>query len=97
MIGNSPPIAGAEVTLICKRKVCPTVKTDSNGEFIFKDLAPGVFAVRVTRTGFYPLDEAVYNVREGMESVYWPLSIERCPHGDCNPRKRPKKPIAICE
>lgn len=97
MVGKSPPIAGADVTLMCSRgKVCRT-KTDSNGEFVFKALPPGNLAVRVTRPGFYPLTVPGYAIEEGLESIYQSIYLERCPLGNCDPRLRPKRPPAGCE
>jgi hypothetical protein len=97
MSGKSPPIAGADVTLMCTTgKVC-TTKTDSNGEFMFKALPLGNLTVRVTRTGFYPLTMPGYAIQEGLESIYWSISLERCPLGNCDPRLRPRRPPARCE
>jgi len=98
MVGKSPPVAGADVTLMCSTgKVCGATKTNSDGEFMFKALPPGNLAVRVNRTGFYPLNEPGYTIEEGLESVYWSIYLERCPLGNCDPMLRPKKPPATCE
>lgn len=98
MVRNSPTIAGADVMLICGRDaVCGKTKTDSNGEFVFRDFSAGSFVVRVARAGFYPLDTPGYYIRQRRESVYHPIYIERCPLGDCDPRHRPRKPPARCE
>jgi hypothetical protein len=95
-----PPIAGVDVTLICGAgNVCGSTKTDSNGEFAFKAAPPGYgnLSVRLSRKGFYPLDDPGFSVQEGFESIYWPLSLERCPLGNCDPKLRPKKPLGRCE
>ena len=98
MVGKSPLVAGADVTLICSTgKICGATKTDSNGGFIFKALRPGMYSVRVNNAGFYPLNKPEYEVAKGIESIYWPVYIERCPLGNCDPRLRPKKPLFICE
>jgi Carboxypeptidase regulatory-like domain len=95
---KSPPIAGADVTLICGTgKVCGATKTNADGVFMFRTLPPGNLSVRVNRPGFYPLIEPGYAIEEGLESVYWSIYIERCPLGSCDPRLRPKKPPGTCE
>jgi Carboxypeptidase regulatory-like domain len=95
---ESPPVVGADVTLMCSTgRVCGATKTDSDGAFMFKALPPGSLSVRVNRTGFYLLNEPGYTIEEGLESVYGPIYIERCPLGNCDPRLRPKKPLATCE
>jgi hypothetical protein len=92
------PISGATVTLMCPTgKTCGEAKTDSDGAFLFKGLPPGEFSVRVTKAGFYPQDAWPYTVEEGIESVYWPIYLERCHLGNCNPKLRPKKPLVVCE
>jgi hypothetical protein len=94
-----PPIAHAIVTLLCgDGKVCSETKTDVNGEFLFFNLPAGNdFTIRVTHPGFYLLDDMDYVVRAGFESTFWPISLEHCPNGNCDPRLRPKKPLGLCE
>jgi carboxypeptidase family protein len=95
---KSPPIVGADVTLICARDTsCGVVQTDSTGRFLFGPAPPGHFTIRVQRFGFYPVNRPGYRIQAGFESIYWPIFIERCPHGNCDPRLRPKKPPAYCE
>jgi hypothetical protein len=95
---KAPPVAGADMTLTCaKDSVCGETKTDSNGEFVFTDLPAGIFKVRVRYPGFYPLDVPNIEVKARFESVYWPLYVERCPKGNCDPRRRPRKPVGYCE
>ena len=97
-VGNSPPVAGADVTLLCGGvSACGTTRTDLKGEFVFRALSPGLLAIRVSHAGFYRLEERGYHVKAGLESVYWSVFIERCALGDCNPSRRPAKPVAICE
>ena len=96
--GKSVPISGADVTLLCSTgKACGAAKTDSRGEFLFQSLAPGGFSVRVTGKGFYPQASPSYTVEGGIESVYTSIYIERCHLGNCDPKRRPKKPPALCE
>jgi hypothetical protein len=95
---NSEPIGGTEVALICsKSTVCGASKTNPQGEFLFQNLAPGNYLIRANHAGFYPLEAPGYEVREGLESLYFPIYLERCPLGNCDPRLRPKKPPARCE
>ena len=98
MKGETQGIAGAEVWAVCGWDViCGTTTTDQNGEFRFTGLKPGKFNLHVRRKGFYPLLEAGYRVDAGRESIYYPIYLEKCFLGNCNPSKRPKKPVAICE
>jgi hypothetical protein len=98
MMGKSPPIAGADVTLLCSTgKICGASKTDSKGEFRFKALPTGNVSVRVNRAGFYPLNKPGYKIEDGIESVYSSVYIERCPFGNCDPRLLPKRPLVRCE
>jgi hypothetical protein len=92
------PVAAAEVTLICgKATVCGATKTNSKGEFLFQNLAPGSYAIRANHAGFYPLVNPSYEVREGLDSIYFPIYLEPCQLGNCDPRLRPKKPLVVCE
>jgi hypothetical protein len=96
-VSKSYPLAGAAVSLICaERIVCGKTNTDLKGEFVFRGLSPGTFSVQVNYAGFYPRKESGYRVFEGFEAK-WVLDVERCPMGNCDPRRRPKKPLGICE
>jgi hypothetical protein len=95
---DGPPIADAEVTLLCAPgKICGSARTDSKGEFAFHLVPLGDLTVRVRRTGFYPLDVTGHRVQAGFESVLRRFSIERCHRGNCDPKRRPKRPPAYCE
>jgi Carboxypeptidase regulatory-like domain len=97
MAGSSAPVSGADVSLLCNtRKPCRRAKTDSNGEFRFDAVPAGPYSVRVERVGFYSLTEPGYTVEDGIESIYLSVYIEAC-SGNCDPRLRPKKPIATCQ
>jgi hypothetical protein len=73
------PIVGADVTLICGTSVtCGATRTDSKGEFTFRDLSPGDFTAHFNGPGFYSLDEPGYTIRARIESSYSPVYIERC-------------------
>ena len=96
--GKWAPVGDAVVTLICTgESVCGTTKTDSLGDFVFSNLSAATFTIRVSRSGFYQLDEPGYAVQVGYAAAYRPILIERCPAGDCDPRRRRKKPPARCE
>jgi hypothetical protein len=92
------PVADASVTLLCAGGgECGVTKTDVRGEFAFSNLAAGRFTVRVKRGGFYSLDMPEFLIQDGFEAHYWPTGIERYPLGDCDPLKRPRKPVVRCE
>jgi hypothetical protein len=99
LVGNSKPIVGAIVTLLCfaGNKACGQTTTDSDGAFLFKALPPRDFSVQVTSPGFYPLNSPDYRVDERIESIYSSIYIERCPQGNCDPKLRPPKPLVHCE
>jgi 5-hydroxyisourate hydrolase-like protein (transthyretin family) len=94
-----PAIAHATVKLLCdEREVCGETKTDSNGEFMFSDLPPGKnFTIGVTHPGYYLLEERTYEVQAGFKATYWPITLEHCPNGNCDPRLRPQRPLGLCE
>jgi hypothetical protein len=95
---NGQIIKGAMVTLVCNHgRVFGATTTNSHGEFFLRNLAPGNYSIRVNHAGFYPLMELNYEARDNLESTYYPMYLERCPNGNCDPRLRPKKPPARCE
>jgi len=95
-----PPMAGIEVTLVCRTfSACASTTTDPNGRFSFGTLSPGVYGLSFRHEGFYP-DKATgygYAVNAGWESVYGPALLQQCPNGDCDPKRRPPQPVRICE
>jgi hypothetical protein len=95
---GSRPVAGADVTLICAGgSRCGTTKTNSRGEYAFWGLLPGTFSVRIEPAGFYPTEQSDFRVQDGLETVYWPVEIEACHLGNCDPKLRPAKPLTVCE
>ena len=95
--GNSAPVAGAEVKLLCsKGGICATTKTDHNGEFSFSNIYPGDVPLLVNQPGFYPQDMAGFRVESGWQLNYYPVYLEKCSPRDCDPAKRPKT-VEICE
>ena len=99
MVARTRPIVGADVALICGTGVtCGVTRTDSKGEFTFRDLSPGDFTVHVNGAGFYSLDEPGYTNPGGdrielLAGVY----IERCPKGNCGQRAAPRRRPVRCE
>jgi len=95
----TPPMAEVEVTLVCRTfSPCRSAKTDSTGRFVFETLSPGVYGLNFRRDGFYPVNATGYSytVNVGWESRYY-MALARCPNGNCDPKLRPKRPLAICE
>jgi hypothetical protein len=95
-----PPAKGVEVTLVCRTfSACGSTKTDSNGRFSFEMLSAGVYGLNFHRDGFYPENATgyEYTVNAGWESVYAPKELEKCSSGNCDPKLRPQRPVAICE
>ena len=96
--GQWPAVAGAEVRLFCGQKsACAIARTDAMGQFEFNSLTPGSFSLVVSARGFYPLERLDLEVQKGRRFVYRPVYVERCPRGNCSPRRRPKKPLVVCE
>jgi hypothetical protein len=96
--GQWPPVAGAVVRLFCGQKnACAIARTDALGQFEFHSLTPGSFSLVVRARGYYPVEVLDMTVQKGRHFVYRPLYVERCPRGNCSPRRRPKKPLVICE
>jgi hypothetical protein len=95
---EAPAVPDAEVLLICTGSViCGAARTNLQGQFVFTNLAPGRYSVRVNHSAFYPLERLNYWVQEGRESIYSQMQLERCFMGNCDPRLRPKRPLVICE
>jgi len=95
-----PPTADVDVTLVCRTfSACRSTKTDSSGGFSFDMLSPGVYGVGFGRDGFYPENASgyAYTAYAGWESIYAPMVLEKCPNGNCDPKLRPPRPVAVCE
>jgi hypothetical protein len=93
------PIARATVELLCnEREVCSQSKTDSHGNFAFLGLSPDtVYAIRFTRSGFYPWESFGYRVQAGLDTTYFPITPEHCQNGNCISKLQPKGPSVVCE
>lgn len=92
--------AAVEVTLVCRTfSECRSTRTDSAGRFSFNTLSPGEYGLNFRREGYYPELATGYffRVKAGLESVYSPVTLERCRNRNCDPKLRPQRPIAICE
>jgi hypothetical protein len=93
------PIVGTTVTLHCEEHLtCGQTKTDSRGEFIFFNLEDDQqYTMNFSHRGFYPLHEEVYEIQPGYAATYWPIALEHCPRGNCDPKLRPRRPLVVCE
>lgn len=96
LLGNDPSVPNAEVILFNGKNRIKSVKTNAKGEFLFDSLPAGQFTIRIRHAGFYLSESGNYQVQEGRELIYQPIRIERCPHGNCDPRSRPKRPLIVC-
>ena len=101
LVGNTPPVSGAEVVLLCaergSKRPCRTTTSDSRGQFMFKGLLPGTYDLLVNRLGYYPELGSSYDVHSGIEAVYYPIHLERCVNRKCDSASRPKHPVQLCE
>jgi len=87
-----PPFSPITVTLVCGGgRLCGSTKANWTGKFEFRGLASGWYDLRVSRKGFYPLEELRLPVAAGLEQVYFPLWLDKCPRGNCDPELRPVK------
>ena len=97
----TPATPGVEVTLVCRTfTACKSTKTNFNGRFTFEMLSPGIYGLNIHRDGFYPENATSYeySVIAGWESMYFPVRMERCLNGNCDPKlRRPPKKAIICE
>jgi len=92
------PVDAATIKLLCADKICGETKTDSNGEFILFNLPPGAYyTLDVAHPGFYPWKWMGFEVQAGYDAAYGPIALEQCPNGNCDPRLRPERPLALCE
>jgi len=62
-------------------------------------ISAGVYGLNFHGEGYYPENATGYGyfVNAGWESLYGPVRLERCRNGNCDPKLRPKPPIAHCE
>lgn len=89
------PFSRTTVTLVCDGgRICRSTRASLLGNFEFRDLPTGWYGLKVSRGGFYPEEENDLLVSAGLEQVYAPFGLEKCPRGNCDPKLRP---IKICE
>jgi len=91
-------LGDARVTLFCAPNIpCDTTTTDSQGKFMFTNLRPGTYSVSVSSPGTFTAKESGFIVQAGFSATYWPLIVNRCGDPRCDPKRKPKKPIALCQ
>jgi hypothetical protein len=83
------PLAATFIYLVLgESSILARARTDARGKFTFKDLGPGDYKLLIDRYGFYTEILPGYEVEAGSESVYPPVTLVKCPKGDCDPRQR---------
>lgn len=98
LVGNSPPVDDTDVLLLCYGGTpCSTTKTDAQGRFLFINIPPGNHVIRASHKGFYTETLPGFVAQDQRELMYSALYIERCSEPNCDPAKRSKKPLAVCE
>jgi len=91
------PVRDAKITVECADATCPTAFSDSTGSYTLRDLHPGDnYWLNVTAKGYFAERSGTYLAQSGYELFYWPIRLERCRFGNCDPRWKPKR-IALCE
>jgi hypothetical protein len=94
---ESPPIGGAEVVLLCGSRPCRTTTSDALGQFLFEKVPAGDYAIRVSHAGFYTETVSGYSAQPERQAFYFPIYLQHCGQANCNPAKRPKKQLVVCE
>ncbi len=83
------PFTRTTLTLVCDGgRICRSTRASLLGNFEFRDLPTGWYDLKVTRRGFYPEEEKDLPVSAGLEQAYFPLWLDKCPHGNCDPKVR---------
>lgn len=87
-----PAVSGAEVVLRCGGYTgtpCAKTRTGVDGTFQFDGVAAGPVGVWIQAPGYYQLRVYDLSARDGIESWFHPLHLERCPKGNCKiPQKQ---------
>jgi hypothetical protein len=94
-----PPAKDIEVILVCRTfSACRSTKTDAYGRFSFSMLSTGVYGLNFRREGYYAENATGYGyyVNAGWNSVYDPVSLQKCPDGNCDPKLKSAQ-IVVCE
>ena len=88
------PVANAKVQLLCQRLgSCAEMTTDTMGRFAFSP-EHGEYSIHIDRSGFFDEEYGNFRAQIGFETVYYPIYLEHCQPGKCQPSRRP---ISICE
>jgi hypothetical protein len=91
---NNRPIASADIKLICESsRSCAETISDATGHYMFLREA-GAYSLRIRRSGYFEDEYRTYHVQAGFETVYYPIFLDRCQLGKCQPTR---KPIPRCE
>jgi hypothetical protein len=91
---NNRPIANADIKLICEsNRSCAETTSDASGHYVFSREA-GAYSLRIQRSGYFEDEYRTYHVQAGFETVYYPIFLDRCQSGKCQPAR---KPIPRCE
>ena len=89
------PFTRTTVTLVCDGgRVCRSTRVSLLGRFEFRDLPTGWYGLGASRRGFYPVEGNDVPASAGLEQVYAPFGLDKCPNGNCDPKLRR---IKICE
>jgi Carboxypeptidase regulatory-like domain len=100
--GAQQPIVNARVTLACwQGRECAEnperTRTDSQGDFEFKNVRSGRYVLSVEREGFFPRTNVPFVVVGGLESSY-SFSLTPCPNSDCTVKLDPGNvKVIVCE
>jgi hypothetical protein len=88
------PVANALITVRCEQNSsCGEVASDSNGQYRFL-LKAGEYALHLRHPDYFEDEYAEYHSQIGYETVYYPVFLDRCKRGKCQPRR---KPVPRCE
>ena len=86
---ENKPLAATLIYLVLgESSILGRARTDARGKFTFKDLEPGDYKLLIDRYGFYTEILPGYDVEAGLESVYPPVTLVKCPKNDCDPKRR---------
>jgi len=90
------PLAGAKVTLLRNgQRVHNEQTVDESGWYLFENLNPAEYQLRVEAPGFYAETWTPQEIRAGFQTRNRPLQLEQCPAEDCSVPRKPK--IYYCE
>lgn len=97
-VESRQPKVSFDITLICASgKTCGSAKTNRDGAFTLRGIAPGYASIRATATGFYPQFFDGLFVQGGADVLYSPIVMQSCPNGNCNVAPPRSGTQFICE